>query len=249
VYYFFDLKMFLNEEVNRCLEMRSFVHYGGCWLFIKLEGEVELRFSKSLGLLALMLTAGPAAADQIKTFTLTIDGCSGGTACGTGPFATITLDQVNSTTILVTETLLGGDHYAGTGAGAALAFNISGVSGTTSITNISDTADFAAVANVHASQFGTMGLGVKCTSCQGSNSTLNSVSFDVTNLNGITLNNFISNGNAYFTTDIAVGTNTGNVGTNTDGILSGTPEPATVFSLGLGLVGLGLFPRWLKRRS
>jgi hypothetical protein len=128
-------------------------------------------------------------------------------------------------------------------------FNLASISGTTSITNISAPTDFMAVTNTKASQFGTMAFGVKCTSCQGSQSTLNSLSFDVTNLNGITLTDFISNGKAYFTTDIAFGSTTGNVGTNTDGILTGTPEPATVFSLGLGLVGLGLFPRWLKRRS
>ncbi len=78
-------------------------------------------FLAALGLLALA-SGAPAKADLV--YTLNVSGCTGG--CSPGPFATVDLAQVNSTTVSVTETLENGAKFVATGAGDALEFNILG---------------------------------------------------------------------------------------------------------------------------
>jgi hypothetical protein len=200
--------------------------------------------------IALGIFVSPAAlADQIKTFSLTVDGCTGG--CGAGPYGTITLDQINSTTVLVTETLAAGEHFVSTGAGDSLEFNLTGVTGTTTLTNIS--AHFHQdLGSPTASTLGSFGFGVDCDDvnpiCHGGSGSLTSLSFDVTNPNGISLSNFSKNTTGpgyYFASDIFGNGNTGNVGSTGPGTLTGTPEPATLGLIGFGLVGIAL----IRRRS
>jgi hypothetical protein len=211
---------------------------------------MNIRLNKlTIATMALAILAVPASADIIETFKLTLNSCSGN--CGPGPYATITLDQVNSTTVLVTETLFSGEHYVSTGTGDSLVFNISGVTGTTSLTNLSagfhqDTGT-PTIAN-----YGTFGYGVACNdvkpTCHGGSGTLTTVSFDVVNSNGISISNFTANTSGYyFASDIYSNGTTGNTATNVAGVFN-TPEPATFALLGLGLCGIGLSMRRFSRK-
>jgi hypothetical protein len=211
---------------------------------------MNIRLNKlTIATMALAIFAVPASADVIQTFTLTLSACS--TSCGPGPYATITLDQVNSTTVLVTEILSAGENYAGTNSGDSLEFNLSGVTGTTTLTNIPS--DFHQdIAPPSASAFGSFGFGVDCNLvknvCKGGAGTLTTVSFDVVNSNGISISNFTANTSGYyFATDVSVSGVTGNTATNVAGVFN-TPEPATFALLGLGLCGIGLSMRRFSRK-
>jgi hypothetical protein len=188
-----------------------------------------------------------ASANANMIYDLTQDGCSG-IGCGTPPFGTITLIDNgfgSGAFVSVIETLLFGEGFAGTGAGTALAFNLdkAGV-----ITNVA--AGFAqnpADPPYKSSAFGDFLNSIVCTGCQGGQSSLATLSFDVTSTTGITSADFVKNsGGFYFASDIvATNANTGNVASIG---ASAVPEPGALLMLlsGIGLITMGTIHKTRK---
>lgn len=207
------------------------VHWSNSW------GRM-MRKTLLLVLLAVIMCSASAFADP---FTLT---CSSTSVCNAGPYGTIAVTQLTSTSVQVTLTLTSGFVFANTGAGEALAFNLSGVTGV-SITGI--TAGFGVgPAPTTASPFGAFGYSVSCTTCGPGTSppTLSGpLTFVVSVSSGtISASSFVANaGGFFFASDIGFPAVNGvrvtqNVASN--GSTSQVPEPTSMALLGSGLVGL-----------
>lgn len=204
--------------------------------------------------LSFSLLALPVHASTV--FFLTQSGISG---VPSGPdYAKVTLDQINTNTVQVTETLLNGDVLAVTGAGDALDFNTDVAVGlvpgslTTGFTFSTGTFSFGS--------FGSFAYAVDCTSttvCGNGTSAPRfggSYSFEVTTtnpLNSLTASDFIANNAGYyFASDIGVpqtsgAFSTGVIGGNTNGQAPPprVPEPSTVILMSAGIGALA----WVRR--
>jgi hypothetical protein len=203
----------------------------------------------------LVLTVGLSSANTIL-FTLDQNGCSGSGGCGTGPFGTVSITDNGSGAsafVTVTETLAASEWYVGTGAGEALEFNVAGA---ITITNL--TPNFIiGPAPDKASTFGTFLESVRCSTCQGGNASNPSgpLSFNVGSATGVTTGSFIDNTGLYFfASDIFGNNKTGNVaakgGVCTDcgggTTLGDSPEPLSMFLMGGGLLGVGIFGKFRR---
>src|SRR5271168_5309855 len=80
--------------------------------------------TKNSFLLVFAVLAFLPASHASTIFVLNQDACTG--TCGAAPFGTITLEQTTSTLVTVTETLAANERFAGSGAGDALEFNVTG---------------------------------------------------------------------------------------------------------------------------
>ena len=97
-----------------------------------------------------------------ESFTLTVDGCTGG--CGTAPFATVTLLQSATGVVTVTEVLTTttpAEGFVGTGSGNSLEWNLKN-DPTISITPNSTTLGFGPVTPKNAGGFGSFEYALDC---------------------------------------------------------------------------------------
>lgn len=192
----------------------------------------------------LMLAAGAVAhADTITNYPLTVDGCSGGTACGAGPFGNVKVDQTSTNSAIVTVTLLSGETFAGTGAGDALVFDLAGNPAIT-ISGLPSGFVQDSATSIHASSFGFFEYGVVCSVCQGGQTTNPAGPLIFTVSSGSPLSFVKNDSGYYFASDIAVMVGdgviaTGNVGTSTgDPVPPTVPEPSSLALLGTGVLGV-----------
>jgi hypothetical protein len=196
--------------------------------------------------LAGFLSVSLAQASTI-TYTLHLDGCSGG-GCGAPPYGSVLLDDSgNSGTVTLTLTLAPNIVFAGTGAGDALEFNLSDPHAAGLVITPADTTNFdLGPAPDSASTFGSFTNSVTCTTCSGGNSgnPPGPLVFAVTSTAGVGLTDFVANSGGYFfASDIAAllpgGTKTGNVAADGPDVVA-TPEPAAILLTlgGFGLLGL-----------
>lgn len=214
----------------------------------------KLFYLCSLSLLASAVLAHADPVGTTETFTLN----QGGSCCGSGPFGTIVLDQISSTTVSVTETLVSTDFFVITGAGHALQFNLTGDPAVTITFTGANSADFSVgPTGDMGSPFGTFDYSVVCNKppcANGSSASSgpNPLSFDVTDTAGVSISDFISNGDTFFASDINVAGSTGNVAVGPGTITPpppSTPEPSSLLLLGTGIFAAALYFRQRSAQS
>src|ERR1051325_8117265 len=197
---------------------------------------------------AVMFLASTARANMI--FVLD----QGGSCCGSGLFATVTLKDIDANTIQVTETLSSGEIFTVTGAGNSLAFNVD-----KSFTYVpgSLTPGFSTGVNDTSSPFGAFSSFVTCSdsSVCGTGASVphfsGPLTFTISSITGLSDNDFVANsGGYYFASDIGIPSasgiyTTGNVAAilGTPQTPTSTPEPGSMALLGLGLLGASWFGR------
>jgi hypothetical protein len=198
-----------------------------------------MRFKALLSLCSIALLASATAAaraDQIDTFT----SVSGNGEC----CFKVVLDQVSSTEILLTASLLSpATYWAETGGphrGFTFNLDVTGISvsninspWTSSYVNLTSTTD----------QYGSFTDWIDNGFETGTNSHYGgSLSFDITRAGGISFSDFVPNavtGGYYFSADFLGQDNTGEGGLNGPGVITGSaaPEPSSLLLLGTGILG------------
>jgi hypothetical protein len=189
--------------------------------------------------------SGASAATFVGT--LTSDDCTGNCGPQTGGFGSVKINDIGTNEVEVTVTLFNGNKFVSTGAGFALAYELSGV---TQVTYSNVTTGFGSAStnpqpagSFMADGTGTFNYAVACTGCGpgGSSPLSGPLTFDITGT-GLSTASFTTNSNTpanFFSVDILSGT-TGKTGDVDSESLTAVPLPAAAFLLG-PVLGLGYF--------
>lgn len=199
-------------------------------------------------LIAATAALAVAGSAQAATYYFVEDACTGG--CGASPSTPVgkVVTSVESPGVIdVTVTLFNGTfHDTDAKTHHALTFDLAGAP-TITVSDLGSpfTANgMQAPGSVSAAGFGTFEYAIEFPKQKGSGvPTETSFSFDISGP-GVKLSSFVSNMQAYFTTDIWAGPgqtgNTGNVGAV---LGAAVPEPAAWALMLVGLGGLGAMMR------
>lgn len=196
---------------------------------------------------ALLAPSDPALADLV-TSTLTLSDPSAG--IGTGPFGTVTLTQAGPDSVDVTVTLDTSTAFVSTGGPHnAFAFNLDVPLSSVTITGLTTgfTNEDAGVTNT---PFGSYTDGISCPSCGpgASHAFPGPLSFVVTDNSGLTLADFVANGDGDFFSSDVIGPAGGTGNVASDSLSAPVPEPDSLLLFASALLILGFFLHRARHR-
>jgi PEP-CTERM motif len=191
--------------------------------------------------LALVAVAAPAFAGPVIS-SLDVISAS---AIGSGALGTVILTQNGADEVDVSVTLASDTYFVNSGGPHnAFTFNLD-VSTPYSVNITSPTGGVFSVAGSGATNtpYGSFSNGIECPGCGPGASHKNPgpLDFSVTDADGISVSDFVTDGSGYYFSADVLGPNggTGNIAANAAADPPSIPEPSAVLLFGAGLLGLG----------
>ena len=204
----------------------------------------------ALALAGLVALGAPAGASSV--FDLNIISTANPPIANPGTLlGTVTLTQVGANEVDVVVALMNASFVSTGGPHNAFAFNLSDAPTSITITSPPTPLNFFSVgASGSNTPFGAFTNVITCPGCGpgASNANAGPLSFAVTDLDGISINDFIANAGGYFFSADVLGPSggTGNIASNG---VSEAPLPAALPLFATGLGTMGLFGWWRKRKT